>query len=1717
MTPEERRRRQSLWYQQEINAPLRVTPLPQAPEVKVEPAQPQRFKVSVGPNVKVAPIQVSTPPQQVKPQPKRENIAKTFFKEVVKTPQRFGNIVVEGNRLAYIDLPKSIAAQVTGNKEAQANIRRDINRRLAGRGVFGGGLPEGFTSLERGSKSFIQDPTKTKTMVGTGAELGSYAIGGPTIKGVYQGLKLGAKPAIKAVTSYVAPQAVAGGLGGAGNVLAQRPNASVKEIATQGTVGAVAGPALGIGLGSSAYGVSRFLGRTNIENLAKTSNTNQIKNVITKELGENTPINIDEVATKVSKAKTPQGVAKAIDETSQLPQTRPVQPTAQPVTPLNDDVVQGVAQSNNVNEIKSVVDALLPNTDDATRTNIAISLTRVTDPTEVRRQLDEAIANEQRLSETIQEAASPRTPEQTIEQAVEESQAPIAPQALPGARQGIPEPETTTTAPEGVQGVAEPVEVPGAAPVEQAPVAPELEPTSDIIRNISETNQATKDLYKVSRGREFVNFLKRNWDPRFLPREMDSELSKKLGREINPSESLETAVKFSQRYEGLAEDYRLNHPFSGVIQKYGRGTQQEVDFNTYRIFKHDLERRLDGRKPITELSKEQLQQSVNDLEAMYPGILEDLKITSNYVRGLQEEAVNGDYAFVSKADFDKVSTKKDGSKYEFYTPIDRIMPENVQRPEINASNIGSISRDKVLQKMEKTGNDVEQTFDAIDRYTNIVFRQIGQSRVAQTLKYHADNLVGNVETKLTPEQDIAIKKAQQTIKDLNDVSKSLKLDQTKTKMRVGFAKKEMNEARRASVNRAREILRESLKPYRPNDVNEARAVDDARAAIASMSDDDLIDVLALSAEPDIKKTPNVQRIFNKLNKKSTAYGELVDRLNWSRLDAESIANAKKGVREDIAELGVDPLTGLQVVRGLTPDGGRFVVEVSPELGRLLGGIDAGKFKGAIKFGRSFTNVIRFFLTGPGNPPFLITSAIWNTIMAPLVSKRGFKIYNPKNIKTVLGTLSSKNDFQRLLNRENVIRYASDYHKISTDKTIEAIAANKDLATKMAFYAPFKPSNIKRDVAALNSAFGKVDQIYRTAAAKAEYDFVLKKTGSEREARIAAGDAYDNVLPDFGNVSTLVKLIDAYVPYVGAGVAGTRTFLRSIVQQPKKNGSIISGIGLATLGILAYNESHDAGRDFYEDMKKVGKEYELENNVFWVSPGAKKDEKTGEWTGVYRWKVPPELRPLVSSANATIFGEGVPVKAYARAVFDTITGQAFNNPRLPIAEVGSSLLSGVDTRTGQPVRDPNVDVLSIEGARQSLNYLARQLGLAGKMLNAETLQEAQKAFTDSFKRLFYGAKGSTPGNIYYQSVNESLDKNKLNSNQLNVFKGTLFPTNKDLSGEDISEKGFWNPQARAAAILEDLNTSNGALWQATKDVYLNQKAKGREIDPFYELPDDRARVVLTLMAVTDDLQKDKISKDNPWLKDFNANRSAYYDKVFGDTERKDYLGVTVPKASKDVAAKLDAMKALDPAGRAQLINENDDVQEFLNQNENYQRFKREIMGLPQLDRYPKASPEVQILLDEYNGLPKGNGPISRFTGKATSPDRSAWIKANPEKWAKITEQWYKQNIYTLQGDAGMARFEGETLDESALENIQRIADFAGGGQSGGGFARFGGGGGRAGGGAKETAGERIGISTLLGGIQPEQIKLPTIITPAQQRARFKVKLPSSSKPRRIRLQ
>ena len=220
-----------------------------------------------------------------------------------------------------------------------------------------------------------------------------------------------------------------------------------------------------------------------------------------------------------------------------------------------------------------------------------------------------------------------------------------------------------------------------------------------------------------------------------------------------------------------------------------------------------------------------------------------------------------------------------------------------------------------------------------------------------------------------------------------------------------------------------------------------------------------------------------------------------------------------------------------------------------------------------------------------------------------------------------------------------------------------------------------------------------------------------------------------------------------------------------------------------------------------------------------------------------------------------------------------------------------------------------------------------------------------------------------------------------------------------------------------------------------------------------------------------------------------------------TTDPELVGFNPPKLTDNVKNLRDKYFELEGyEARTQFLADHPDLSTYLKENDTYNRNYDVIKNYPITDPYPEPDKETQQYLNEYNAA----GP--RATEGRKAVERSAWIKANPQKWAKVQDYFAQSAMWSLTNELALSVFEGIDPTEKAYKNIANIAKSLG---LTSGFA----------GGQKEVTAEDLAYRNMLSNLQlvtASNIGLKQLAAPKRRTARFRVQVPSSRRTQRIQL-
>lgn len=254
----------------------------------------------------------------------------------------------------------------------------------------------------------------------------------------------------------------------------------------------------------------------------------------------------------------------------------------------------------------------------------------------------------------------------------------------------------------------------------------------DLNRIMNEAIEEQSGKYATSKLTQVKNWLGNTFDPNREFAKIDEMYAKQNGIKRNKlaaGESLEDLARRSAVSEREAaglfqKKLRTGKSMKDLVVKYGGDTDAGKEFNNYTNAKFDLEFRQKhkGKRVQSNIDDEQLEKFIKSYEAKNPDALDDLATK----KAANDEAI--DYLVKTN-----VMTAEEAnlikSSYEFAVPLDRIFPDDLARVQIPGKNVGSISKQTVVQRL--VGNSDIPISNSFDSMLNRVYKSVAQGNRAK--------------------------------------------------------------------------------------------------------------------------------------------------------------------------------------------------------------------------------------------------------------------------------------------------------------------------------------------------------------------------------------------------------------------------------------------------------------------------------------------------------------------------------------------------------------------------------------------------------------------------------------------------------------------------------------------------------------------------------------------------------------------------------------------------------------------------------------------------------------------------------------------------------------------------------------------------------------------------------------------------------------------------
>lgn len=336
-----------------------------------------------------------------------------------------------------------------------------------------------------------------------------------------------------------------------------------------------------------------------------------------------------------------------------------------------------------------------------------------------------------------------------------------------------------------------------------------------------------------------------------------------------------------------------------------------------------------------------------------------------------------------------------------------------------------------------------------------------------------------------------------------------------------------------------------------------------------------------------------------------------------------------------------------------------------------------------------------------------------------------------------------------------------------------------------------------------------------------------------------------------------------------------------------------------------------------------------------------------------------------------------------------TGQKITSGKKSGAEIALSELGLSTPHAKGNVAAPNLPALNTKGATVAPGV--DPTGYQQQQAYFDTTREAKKTLSPADQKIYDQTTAAT---------------SKLDDKQIQAHYSTLFSNPKVLNAI-VAQK-----QAEA-------------------------KSSGTPLDPLYGndiTPEQRAEYLhMQSLPYKGDDYVQQQGANGDWMQKLTAARNAYFNTVnFSGASPSER--VQSPQFDTQTQADLTTAGTLTGSDKSQFITAHPNVSAAYDAIAKYTNDRRVAQGNAPFKLYPNADPATQAALNTYQSLPKGNG------SQGGSPDRAAWIKANPDAYAKMQDYLTSVSEYELANSAGSDKYQGATPSQAELKSASSLGKY-----------------------------------------------------------------------------
>jgi len=728
---------------------------------------------------------------------------------------------------------------------------------------------------------------------------------------------------------------------------------------------------------------------------------------------------------------------------------------------------------------------------------------------------------------------------------------------------------------------------------------------------------------------------------------------------------------------------------------------------------------------------------------------------------------------------------------------------------------------------------------------------------------------------------------------------------------------------------------------------------------------------------------------------------------------------------NIREIGNKESIGNKHTFSFLDNGVKRTFEVPKDIEAALKSLDSEEIGTVLRIISIPTRILQMGATGL-NLPFVATNYLKDQQFAFITSNKAAQtsFVNPVNVAKGIYYAVGKGDLYEQVVREAGITSQFDIARGDVNKTLESVAAGKNLKSRIAYTAKH-PTEI---LTALENIIGTTEYATRIQQFKGTYDYYIKQGASDETARLFAGQAARENTANFRRSGTLGKYLNKIIPFFNAGIQGAKSLRRAFLKNPKGTSlKVLLTVGIPAAVSTINNLSDEKKKAAYKDIQ----EWEKDGNFIIIPDNPEKDEQ-GRWKAI---KIPinPGLQGF-SNIVRMFIEKGDELDAsfvpyVAKNLFNITTSIDLDNPLSEFTPQASKPFIEYGTNESLFTKEEIVpsNMRYLEKEEQVYPWTSGTARAIGKVFNASPImvehlvstvaggagKQALNLSDSILNKLGVIPDKQVGGESVFDNIAKRFtlasggaeekrveEEAKKGMTQLEVATYDFiksYKSKEDKSKMTVGEKE-WFKIGENALKLSNPKVSEALRQEAMIKALYNDEPQ----NPFNMLSEEQRKVVLTINSLPKGEDKSALQKQNiEWLKPYweaNTNYFAYKAvKAYEETgeimeESKQ------PIASEYVQRQMDLKNWNDPQ-----------VQEYLKANNEYKNYIRLAMGLPALEGYGGGydpmkyfHPKIKTLkMKKINikKLPK----IKKAKSKKYKKIKTKKISIKPIKPIKIKKQ------------------------------------------------------------------------------------------------------------------